>query len=140
MNSTLGRDNSQRNLTAFSPFSRRSLDRSARANIIASIREANSEWAPLQIGIPAALRSALNSTTVAANQRAHASNVAGIVWLMSAHDTVDGSATPAREWVLLRPHDSDEPNMQAITTIVLRNVLGRLSIAAARSGDVILIA
>ena len=41
---------------------------------------------------------------------------------MSAIDAVDGSSTGTRvprKWVLLRPHDSEEPNMQAITTIGL---------------------
>jgi hypothetical protein len=41
---------------------------------------------------------------------------------MSALDAVDGSSTGTEVpwmWVLLRPHDSEEPNMQAVTTIGL---------------------
>jgi hypothetical protein len=41
---------------------------------------------------------------------------------MSAFDAVDGSSTGTEVpwmWVLLRPHDSEEPNMQAVTTIGL---------------------
>ena len=40
--------------------------------------------------------------------------------LMSAYDAVDGSSTGTsvpKMWVLLRPHDSEEPSMQAVTTI-----------------------
>jgi len=41
---------------------------------------------------------------------------------MSASDAVDGSSTGTsvpKMWVLLRPHDSEEPSMQAVTTIGL---------------------
>jgi hypothetical protein len=41
---------------------------------------------------------------------------------MSAYDAVDGSSTGTEVpwmWVLLRPSDLEEPNMQAVTTIGL---------------------
>jgi hypothetical protein len=40
----------------------------------------------------------------------------------SAYDAVDGSSTGTgvpRKWALLRPHNSEEPNMQTVTTVGL---------------------
>src|SRR5262249_6107789 len=43
-------------------------------------------------------------------------------YAVSAFDAVDGSSTGTQVpwmWVLLRPHDSEEPHMQTVTTIGL---------------------